>query len=36
MLTVGEILRRERETKGLKLSDIEKKTRVREKFLKAL
>ena len=36
MLTVGEILRREREAKGLKLSDIEKRTRVREKFLKAL
>ncbi len=36
MLTVGEILRREREVKGLKLSDIEKIIRVREKFLKAL
>lgn len=36
MLTVGEILRKEREAKELKISDIEKRIRVREKFLKAL
>lgn len=36
MLTVGEILKQEREKKGINLSDIEKKIRVREKFLHAI
>ncbi len=36
MLTVGEILHSERQKKGLKLADIEKKIRVREKFLREL
>ena len=36
MLTVGEILKKEREKKGYSLSHIEKKIRVRESFLKAI
>lgn len=36
MLTVGEILKKEREKKGYSLSHIEKKIRVREKFLAAI
>lgn len=36
MLTVGEILKQEREKRGLHLSDIEKEIRVRTKFLKAI
>lgn len=36
MLTVGEILKQEREKKGIALSDLEKKIRVRRKFLEAL
>ncbi len=36
MLTVGEILKQEREKKGLTLPDIEKDIRVRTKFLKAI
>ncbi len=36
MLTVGEILQTERLKKSLSLKDIEKKIRVREKFLRAL
>ncbi len=36
MTTVGEILKKERHDKGLLLSDIEKKIKVREKYLKAL
>ena len=36
MLTVGEILQTERIKKNLSLKDIEKKIRVREKFLKAV
>lgn len=36
MLTVGEILRSEREKKGLVIKDIEKKIRVREKLLKSI
>ena len=36
MLSVGTILKKERERKGLLLSDIEKQIKVREKYLKAL
>lgn len=36
MLTVGEILKREREKKNISLKDVEKRIRVREKYLKAL
>jgi len=36
MLTVGEILKTEREKKGLSFQEIEKKIRVRAKFLEAL
>ncbi|MCX7881263.1 MAG: helix-turn-helix domain-containing protein [Patescibacteria group bacterium] len=36
MLTAGEILKREREKKGLTLLEIEKKIKIREKFLKAI
>ncbi|MBI2051439.1 helix-turn-helix domain-containing protein [Candidatus Roizmanbacteria bacterium] len=36
MFTVGEILRKEREKQGVSLTDIEKKIRVREKFLQAI
>lgn len=36
MLTVGEILQSERINKNLSLKDIEKKIRVREKFLRAI
>src|SRR3989344_2277457 len=36
MATVGEILREERLIKGLQLRDIEKQTRVREKYLRAI
>jgi len=36
MITVGTILKRERERKGLLLSDIEKQIKVREKYLKAI
>ena len=36
MTTVGQILKKERESKGLLLSDIEKKIRIREKYLVAL
>lgn len=36
MLTVGKILKNEREKKGLKLSDIEKSVKVRSKFLNAI
>ena len=36
MLSVGTILKRERERKGLLLSDIEKQIKVREKYLKAI
>lgn len=35
MLSVGEILKKTREKKGLDLRDIEKELRIREKFLKA-
>lgn len=36
MLTVGEILRKTREKKGIKLSQVEKQIKVREKFLAAV
>lgn len=36
MLSVGDILRREREKKGLAFKQIEKEIRVREKFLQAI
>ncbi len=36
MLTVGEILRKAREKKELTLADVEKHTKVRQKFLRAL
>lgn len=36
MLSVGSILKNEREKKGLLLADIEKKIKVREKYLKAI
>jgi transcriptional regulator with XRE-family HTH domain len=36
MLTVGKILKKEREKKGLKLSDIEKSIKVRSKYLSAI
>lgn len=36
MLSVGDILRREREKKGLTFKQIEKEIRVREKFLQAI
>lgn len=36
MLSVGEILRQEREKKGIKLSDVSQHIKVREKFLAAL
>ena len=36
MLSVGSILKNEREKKGLLLSDIEKKIKIREKYLKAI
>ncbi len=36
MLSVGEILRKERENRGLTLQQIEKAIRIREKFLRAL
>lgn len=36
MLTVGEILKKEREKRGYSLSQIEKSIKVREKFLKAV
>ena len=36
MLSVGQILKNEREKKGLLLSDIEKKIKIREKYLKAI
>jgi cytoskeletal protein RodZ len=36
MLSVGPILKKEREKKGLLLSDVEKQIRVREKYLKAI
>jgi len=36
MATVGEILKEERLIKGLQLRDIEKQTRVREKYLRAI
>lgn len=36
MLTVGEILKTARDKKGLSLQDIEKKIRVRSKFLAAV
>lgn len=36
MLSVGEILKNEREKKGLSLSYVEKELKVREKFLKAI
>ena len=36
MLTVGEILKKQRENQGVKLTDVEKEIRVREKFLKAI
>ncbi len=36
MLTIGEILRHEREEKGISLIDVEKKIKIREKFLKAI
>ena len=36
MLTVGEILKKEREKKGYSLSKIEKEIKIREKFLKAV
>lgn len=36
MLTIGELLKREREKQGITLDDIEKKTRIREKYLSAL
>lgn len=36
MLSVGTILKKERERKGLLLSDIEKQIKVREKYLKAI
>jgi len=36
MLTVGEILKKERIKKGINLLEIEKKTKIREKYLKAI
>lgn len=36
MLTIGEILKRERIKKNLSLSEIEKKTRIRKKYLQAI
>jgi len=36
MLSVGSILKNEREKKGLLLSDIEKQIKIREKYLKAI
>ncbi|MBL0077105.1 MAG: helix-turn-helix domain-containing protein [Rhodocyclaceae bacterium] len=36
MLTVGEILKTAREKKGLTVQDVEKKIRVRSKFLSAI
>jgi len=36
MLTVGEILKKEREKQGYSLAEIEKKIKIREKFLKAV
>lgn len=36
MLTVGEILKKEREKKGYSLSEIEKEIKIREKFLQAV
>lgn len=36
MLSVGSILKNEREKKGLLLSDVEKQIKVREKYLKAI
>ncbi len=36
MLTIGEILQKKRLEKGLKLNDIEKKIKVREKYLQAI
>lgn len=36
MLTVGDILKKEREKQGLSLRDVEKKIRVRQKFLEAI
>ncbi|KKP87167.1 MAG: Transcriptional regulator, XRE family [Candidatus Roizmanbacteria bacterium GW2011_GWA2_35_8] len=36
MTTVGDILKKERQSKGLLLSDIEKQIKVREKYLRAI
>lgn len=36
MLTVGEILKKEREIKGFSLTEIEKEIKIREKFLQAV
>ena len=36
MLTVGEILKKEREKKGYSLSEVEKAIKIREKFLRAV
>ena len=36
MLTVGDILRKAREKQNIKLSDVEKQTRVRTKFLESI
>lgn len=36
MLSIGEILQKERMIQGLTLTDIEKKTKVREKYLRAI
>jgi len=36
MLSVGQVLKKAREEKGLKLLDVEKEIKVREKFLKAV
>lgn len=36
MLTTGELLKKEREKKGLTLADIEKKTKIRQKYLIAI
>ncbi|MBI4009457.1 helix-turn-helix domain-containing protein, partial [Candidatus Roizmanbacteria bacterium] len=36
MLSVGEILKKHREKLGIKLSEVEKQIRIREKFLRAI
>lgn len=36
MTTVGQILKKQRENKGLTLFDVEKQIKIREKYLKAV